>query len=250
MMNELKSLEWKRCSLGGLLCALLFVLLNFLLYTETFKHIGEEDGVVENVGAICFMITAILFFLLFWRLKKSPAKIPAEKGLGAWIWYLLLAVLFFFVTGEEISWGQRIFGWSTPEWMEESNVQGETTIHNLEVFNAHTKDHELKPFWQSLLTMNRMFSLFWLAWCFVMPLAMIFSANIRALVQWFRVPVPRYFYGCLFLCTFIAAKSFVIIMQPEELIVAQLDEIKECFYAIFFLMVAWNFYQRFKRASN
>jgi hypothetical protein len=41
--------------------------------------------------------------------------------LGAW-----------FLTGEEISWGQRIFGWETPEALEEINRQGETTLHNIQ----------------------------------------------------------------------------------------------------------------------
>ena len=32
---------------------------------------------------------------------------------------------------EEVSWGQRLFGWGTPAILNEFNVQGETTLHNL-----------------------------------------------------------------------------------------------------------------------
>ena len=32
---------------------------------------------------------------------------------------------------EEISWGQRIFGWSTPERLENLNAQQETNLHNI-----------------------------------------------------------------------------------------------------------------------
>lgn len=128
--------------------------------------------------------------------------------------------------------------------MKDGNVQQETTVHNLEIFNAHTKEHELKPFWQSLITMNRMFSMFWLAWCFLMPLAVALSGKMRAWVGWFRVPVPSFHVGCMFLAAYAAAKAFVIALQPEEAIVAQLDEIKECFYAVFFLAVAWDLTRR------
>jgi hypothetical protein len=36
---------------------------------------------------------------------------------------------------EEISWGQRIFGWNTPDALSAINYQNETTIHN--IFNPY-----------------------------------------------------------------------------------------------------------------
>lgn len=44
--------------------------------------------------------------------------------------HLLLALLFFYGAGEEISWGQRLFGFGTPEVFDEYNLQGETNLHN------------------------------------------------------------------------------------------------------------------------
>jgi hypothetical protein len=42
--------------------------------------------------------------------------------------------------GEEISWGQRLFGWGTPEALQKINHQHETTVHNVrhvqDAFNA------------------------------------------------------------------------------------------------------------------
>ena len=32
---------------------------------------------------------------------------------------------------EELAWGQVIFGWRTPELMQEINAQNETTLHNI-----------------------------------------------------------------------------------------------------------------------
>ncbi len=42
-------------------------------------------------------------------------------------------IIFFFCRGEEISWGQRIFGIKTPKYFEEHNAQDEMNIHNLVV---------------------------------------------------------------------------------------------------------------------
>jgi hypothetical protein len=45
--------------------------------------------------------------------------------------YLVLATGLLFGALEEISWGQRVFDWSTPEGFAAVNVQGETTLHNI-----------------------------------------------------------------------------------------------------------------------
>ena len=40
-------------------------------------------------------------------------------------------IVLLFIAGEEISWGQRIFGYSTPDWIVERNLQREFNLHNL-----------------------------------------------------------------------------------------------------------------------
>jgi hypothetical protein len=97
----------------------------------------QEDGLYENIGALFFFFTAIAFFVLFAKpslfIKPDGTKTTHEK------WYFLLfGLLFLFACGEEISWGQRILNFSTPESVEGANMQGEFNIHNLEFF--HVKD--------------------------------------------------------------------------------------------------------------
>lgn len=46
------------------------------------------------------------------------------------IFFAVLALACFYVVGEEISWGQRIFDISTPEFFKEHNLQNETNLHN------------------------------------------------------------------------------------------------------------------------
>lgn len=46
------------------------------------------------------------------------------------IWFGLAFLACFYIAGEEISWGQHIFGWITPEFWTEVNDQQETNLHN------------------------------------------------------------------------------------------------------------------------
>ena len=56
---------------------------------------------------------------------------PTKADALTYVTYAL-AVLFFIVAGgEEISWGQRIFGFESPEQVLELNKQGETNVHNI-----------------------------------------------------------------------------------------------------------------------
>lgn len=92
----------------------------------------SEDGLLENMTAV-FLFIAFLSFSL-------SARISNKKKLGRKIVLpqLLLGLFCFFFSMEEISWGQRIFGWGTPDWMGSINSQNETNIHNTcdKIFNT------------------------------------------------------------------------------------------------------------------
>ena len=51
-----------------------------------------------------------------------------------WV-HLLFALALFVAALEEVSWGQRLFGWSTPEGLSRVNEQDETTLHNISNLN-------------------------------------------------------------------------------------------------------------------
>lgn len=56
-----------------------------------------------------------------------------------WRWdqlgvYLFIVALFVFGM-EEVSWAQRIVGFSTPDWFQAGNAQNETTLHNFAKLN-------------------------------------------------------------------------------------------------------------------
>ena len=45
--------------------------------------------------------------------------------------YILGGMAMVFAAGEEISWGQRIFGFATPDLLMTLNEQKEFTVHNI-----------------------------------------------------------------------------------------------------------------------
>lgn len=56
----------------------------------------------------------------------------AREGLSKLlIWGALLTLACIYFAGEELSWGQHLFGWSTPESVARLNDQQETNLHNM-----------------------------------------------------------------------------------------------------------------------
>lgn len=86
---------------------------------STATYLTEEDGLVENLTMSVFAASGVICALFAFRSRGA-----LRYYLGLWA---VLAVLF---CGEEISWGQRWFGYDTPELLS-SNFQGEANIHNL-----------------------------------------------------------------------------------------------------------------------
>ncbi|MHC4837779.1 MAG: hypothetical protein ACYTF3_06290 [Planctomycetota bacterium] len=81
----------------------------------------QEDGLIEGLQVLLFGL-ATLLLLLLWRRAKPDGE-PR--------WPLaVVALLTFLILLEEISWGQRIIGFRTPESLRPFNRQGEFNFHN------------------------------------------------------------------------------------------------------------------------
>src|SRR6185503_10252542 len=93
-----------------------------------------EDHYFELVGAFAFLVTSILFFYGFILARRTLDT--SWVSLAKKLIYLGLALLFFFGAGEEISWGQRILGFATPETLSHINRQEEFNLHNLSAWEA------------------------------------------------------------------------------------------------------------------
>jgi hypothetical protein len=100
----------------------------YLFFTDVpkFEQYVQEDGIVEWLTVLGLLLGSLVCFSRFLKLlrKKSVWFLFVTFGLGLFL---------FFAAGEEISWGQRIFGIETPEYFKANNAQQETNLHNLVV---------------------------------------------------------------------------------------------------------------------
>lgn len=94
------------------------------IHKELFKLLTGEDRLFETVQFLVLVAGGAMLVPLGLHLRRQ-----GEVGVG--FLYLLGALFLLFVAGEELSWGQRIFDWRTPEELARVNRQGETTLHNI-----------------------------------------------------------------------------------------------------------------------
>ena len=106
--------------------AILLAIGFFFFYTNIslFEKYVQEDGVAEWLTVAGLLSGSIVCFIRFVKLLNKKSRWFLVVTLG-------LALFLFFAAGEEISWGQRIFGLRTPEYFQEHNAQKETNLHNL-----------------------------------------------------------------------------------------------------------------------
>jgi len=190
--------------------------------------ITQEDGPYETVGAILFLVTAILFLWLAFH-NKSFLR----------IYFLLFFLLFFFAFGEEISWGQRIFGFGTPEQLKNDNVQGEFNLHNLEFFHGNYWDGTKKEGLASMFTAGRMFYLLFFIYLVVLPLLSKYSSKGSRFIQKLKIPIPDQRLGFLFIFNIVV--SNIIELGFSDLKSHGIVEIKEFVTALllFILPFYW-----------
>ena len=156
---------------------------------------------------------------------------------GDW-WLLLLAALMLLCFGEEISWGQRIFGWGTPSVFKALNSQHETSIHNIWIFQAKEPDGSRKTGLALLINPNRLLSMFWLAYCVAVPLITMVSTKASQTVKFFGFPVARFAAGTLFILNFAIFRFVVTYGSMDRDTVAAFDELKETNYEFAFMVLA------------
>lgn len=117
------------------LALLLAFLAVFLISSRTFGIMSLEDGAVEWLSAFLPIAAS---GLVLWRgarlLRKARGK---QAVLCAGLALILGAGVLFALGMEEISWMQRIFGWTTPQVLS-GNIQGELNLHNLATHQVGT----------------------------------------------------------------------------------------------------------------
>ena len=113
---------------------LTFLLGAWFLYLSqplTYLSLIREDGPIEFLEALAFALASFLAWQLSRRMPLYFHQ-AAKQAKIAQVLLLLASLALALIVGEKLSWGQRIFGFATPENIELINRQGETNLHNLE----------------------------------------------------------------------------------------------------------------------
>ena len=91
-----------------------------------FDLLKKEDGPLEWLQFGQFFISSLMGFYIFYKSKK-------KRTINSLVW-LFFSVFCFLISAEEISWGERITGFTLNSFTELS-IQGETNFHNLPFFH-------------------------------------------------------------------------------------------------------------------
>ena len=71
-----------------------------------YKNLTKEDGVIENATVLVYLISFIFSLLIAKQFKSKKILFTL---------FLILGIGFFFIAFEEISWGQRMFDFESPD---------------------------------------------------------------------------------------------------------------------------------------
>lgn len=106
-------------------------LMTYYIEPELYKNYTTEDGLVENLTAISYFVAAILTILLSRQPKYWARSLWLQRAFQGL--FILAGAALMLVGAEEISWGQRIIGFETPESIAIINRQSEVNLHNSEI---------------------------------------------------------------------------------------------------------------------
>jgi hypothetical protein len=145
----------------------------------------KEDGFIEYGTSFLLFCSSFLLFKRFFNLFKS-------KNILWKIGIFLIAFVFLFGAGEEISWGQRIFNVESSAYFLENNAQGETNLHNMVVDGKKIN----KIIFSQLLT------LILVIYLIITPILYRKFDAIKKLATMFAVPIVKWHHTITFLiCT-------------------------------------------------
>ncbi|MGV8092118.1 MAG: hypothetical protein AB2L24_09675 [Mangrovibacterium sp.] len=200
--------------------AALFIFIGYGLYLgfikgqERFFDYVEEDGFVENLTTIFLFLCSVICLYRVFEYRKMKKTL--------WLFtYLMLAILFFFAAGEEISWGQRIFGIESSEFFLEHNKQAETNLHNMIVKGKNLN---------KLIFAAPVFIVLTIYFVFL-RLLVAKIPFIHNLAERFRVPLPRNLHVIVVV---------IVTLMILTLRLVKVSELHELSFAMVFFMVFIN----------
>ena len=161
-----------------------------------------EDGFVENWTVIPLLVAAgYAAYLLF--------KVGQSRSWRFKMVQFLIGVFSFFVAGEEISWGQRIFDVESPDFFKANNAQGETNLHNMVIGGKKVNK----------LIFSQMLSVCVGLYLLIVPVLYRRKKGFMRWIDDLGIPIPRLYQSIACLLLFIAI-SFIPSGKNAEILEA------------------------------
>jgi hypothetical protein len=183
-----------------------------------YKWFTGEDGVAETLQVLFYLGAFGLSLAIVRHLSSDGKRVLA-------LLYGIVTVGLFFLIGEELSWGQRIFGWGSPDSLAAINKQEETNLHNIHGIGATFK-------WIQMLVG---------AYGALLPLVVFTSAALVRFRDTLSFLVPPFTLVLFFLPMFVWRIYRNLFEAPEGLyfVVAEYNEVVELILSMgfFFFMV-------------
>lgn len=182
------------------------------VYLDT--RFAAEDGFIEWLTALMLLASSIT--LLTKTIKLWTAKAASWK-----FGMIILIFLFFFGTGEEISWGQRIFNIESSTFFIQNNLQQEINLHNLILGGISINK----------LIFGKAIFLTLLIYILMLPLAYLFYNRVQRFVDDFAIPIVEMHHVLAFM---FSTFSIVTIQANRKW------ELYEFCFAFLFLLIFSN----------
>jgi hypothetical protein len=211
----------KLTKVESLLFLALFIVLSLSVYFGFTDKVyfdtvfAQEDGAIEYATFFFLLCISILQFKRLFTTSKDK-KVLWKLGM------FFFAIIFLFGAGEEISWGQRIFGIESGEFFQGNNLQKETNLHNLEIGGVKLNK----------LIFSQLLTLVMALYLLVMPFLYQKYNGIKKLVDKFVIPVPQLSHIAAFLIN-----TIFIAILPN---LSRKWEVYELFFAVIFLLIFLN----------
>jgi hypothetical protein len=174
----------------------------FICDRNSIIALGREDSIYEWLGALLFVAGSVFGIIIF---------IYSGNFL-----FILFSVSMFFGAGEEISWGQRIIGFETPQEIEKINVQKEFTLHNLNQFSHFDTEGNGKRGLRRLFGINFLFRVFTIFLGIVVPFFVYHSKAVLKISTRIKLPVTPIVIGIFFFINWMIFRVLHSYILPED----------------------------------
>ena len=206
-------------------------------------YFAKESGAVENITAVILALALLLTISIFFQYRTKTKLLILDSNTVLLFrgftlsWLVVYALGCVYFLGEEISWGQHLFDWSTPDAWLAVNDQQETNLHNTSAL--------LDQVPRFLLTLGIVIG------GLIYPLSVRNQQSSESdLSSLFSLIMPSVH------CVTAASTVLLITVHDKIYSLLQIDmpaflqindgEVKESLIAMFILVYIYDFYQRLK----